>query len=755
MKFGWASRLAYYIMCFQLDCKKKFELWSLVGVEPLRFFLHEFEEITGLNCEYVKNLENPLVEVLQVWVYCCLPEFGAGFGHPIEGFPTPPLLAFLGGKGKRRLQENMLKHTRTKNFTMKDYSEMFPRWDGEMEDEKADNIVKAVFSSGWAREQSHWPLVGTKLWTNVKSDAKSRKKARESPGLDVETMKGEIVRWLTGLTSNMVGAVEKMVREAKKDSAEESKGDESDESKGEESKGEESRAEESKAAETAPKGMTTRAKARDTQATVKDIDEIFPEWDGDVEDPGWKWTMDCWKVTGTHKVVKMEVSPVKNEVSPVKTEATKVKSESIVKEESSRPRKKARKGSSISAEAPAAGSDGFGMTKEQIERAFKDISDAISDGFGTCLREIKLLGDRMGAVEKKVGITKKGSSSTDLQLTTTSNPPKPVQPGSESVNRAKVGHNEAKEQSVTTEPSSSTELCLVKPADDLPSDEPSVLILDKQVPTASGLLLEEARRQTKKETAMQIDAFINLLRQRYQDHPQHFRSERMCFLDHIFSRQWRASYPDFKSDKGDANGLARRLPGGALCKLAGFLKTLEYWQRDKFWDLVSRFLILCLEMLETSALGLGQDLGLLLVLEGAMTNSTYVSRFSFILIPYRFKVRDRCFAMLQGISLSPSFGKHSGLTTDVRSQNCCSCLDLICDRGVKTKGSRIFVPGKRHPPILCFVVLSFIAKDVVAKGLDHDTFVLSIREIKPKKLDTEPVRSQLRGDFLLGRDQAE
>ncbi|CAN6827737.1 unnamed protein product [Brassica oleracea var. botrytis] len=62
---------------------------------------------------------------------------------------------------------------------------------------------------------------------------------------------------------------------------------------------------------------------------------------------------------------------------------------------------------------------------------------------------------------------------------------------------------------------------------------------------------------------------------------------------------------------------------------------------DKFWDLVSRFLILCLEMLETSALGLGQDLGLLLVLDGAMTNSTYVSRFSFILIPYRFKVRDR------------------------------------------------------------------------------------------------------------------
>nr|VDD31099.1 unnamed protein product [Brassica oleracea] len=46
------------------------------------------------------------------------------------------------------------------------------------------------------------------------------------------------------------------------------------------------------------------------------------------------------------------------------------------------------------------------------------------------------------------------------------------------------------------------ELCLVRHADDLPSDDPSILLLDKQVSTASDLLLEEARRQTKKETAM-------------------------------------------------------------------------------------------------------------------------------------------------------------------------------------------------------------------------------------------------------------
>ncbi|CAN6871917.1 unnamed protein product [Brassica oleracea] len=170
----------------------------------------------------------------------------------------------------------------------------------------------------------------------------------------------------------------------------------------------------------------------------------------------------------------MEVSPVNNEVSPVK-------SENVVKEESSRPRKKARKGSFVSAETPAAGSEG--MTHQQIEKSLKDISDAINLGFGTCLKELKLLADRMVAVEKKVGITNRGGRS-------------------ESVNGAKAGRKEAKEPSLTTEPSSSRELCLVSPAADLPSDDPSLLILDKQVPTASDLLVEEARRQTKKETAL-------------------------------------------------------------------------------------------------------------------------------------------------------------------------------------------------------------------------------------------------------------
>ncbi|KAF2594922.1 hypothetical protein F2Q70_00043259 [Brassica cretica] len=79
---------------------------------------------------------------------------------------------------------------------------------------------------------------------------------------------------------------------------------------------------------------------------------------------------------------------------------------------------------------------------------------------------------------------------------------------------------------------------------------------------------------------------------------------------------------------------------------------------------------------------------------------------------------SRCYVVLQGFSLNPAFEKHFSLPMDVRSQNWCLCWDLICDRGVRTEGSRKFIPGKR--------------------------------ETKPKSLDPEPVQSQFRGYLLLG-----
>ncbi|KAF8096738.1 hypothetical protein N665_0302s0012 [Sinapis alba] len=164
LNFAWASRLVHFMLCFKLDIKKKYELWCLVGPQPARFSLIEFEHLTGLNCNYVENLENPrwrrrllsgsfwvlmrlgylaiftgliegrkfstvtraslarlvmdleefenypwgrvafkvlmdslwnkdltksytidgFVQVIQVWVYYALPEFGAEYSHPVQ-----------------------------------------------------------------------------------------------------------------------------------------------------------------------------------------------------------------------------------------------------------------------------------------------------------------------------------------------------------------------------------------------------------------------------------------------------------------------------------------------------------------------------------------------------------------------------------------------------------------------------------------------------------------------------------------------
>ncbi|KAF8086494.1 hypothetical protein N665_0623s0001 [Sinapis alba] len=63
LNFAWASRLIHFMLCFKLHIKKKYDLWCLVGPEPARFSLIEFEHLTGLNCDYVENLENTRCEV--------------------------------------------------------------------------------------------------------------------------------------------------------------------------------------------------------------------------------------------------------------------------------------------------------------------------------------------------------------------------------------------------------------------------------------------------------------------------------------------------------------------------------------------------------------------------------------------------------------------------------------------------------------------------------------------------------------------
>ncbi|KAF8049531.1 hypothetical protein N665_2186s0005 [Sinapis alba] len=244
MDFGWASRLVHYMLCFQLNIKKKYELWSLVGADPVRFSLIEFEQLTGLNCEYIEHLENPRCEVT---------------------------------------------------------NEMASFW------ERIGVSVDA--------DEGIYP------WTNPKTHVVYVK--------EESSVKSLVVR---------------------------------------------------------EEDIERPSKRARIEAPAEPRSEDIPD-----------------NPSGAIPDARSEAS------------------------------------------IPVSGVD-----KAYIEKCFKDLTNVMRDGFGTCLKEMKLLGNRMDVVEKKLGITGKESASHDLQQTTSSLPKRKLEHGSESVNGAKARQDE--------EPSSSKAL---------------------------------------------------------------------------------------------------------------------------------------------------------------------------------------------------------------------------------------------------------------------------------------------------------
>uniref|UniRef100_A0A0D3D576 Ubiquitin-like protease family profile domain-containing protein n=1 Tax=Brassica oleracea var. oleracea TaxID=109376 RepID=A0A0D3D576_BRAOL len=87
-----------------------------------------------------------------------------------------------------------------------------------------------------------------------------------------------------------------------------------------------------------------------------------------------------------------------------------------------------------------------------------------------------------------------------------------------------------------------------------------------------------------KKKLKELADWLKTCPKRYEANPQHFRSERKCFLDHLFSQQWRFNYKDFKGSEPDQNGLGRRLPGGAwnyyAVTIPSFCQSNKVWGTD-------------------------------------------------------------------------------------------------------------------------------------------------------------------------------
>ncbi|KAG2247525.1 hypothetical protein Bca52824_087153 [Brassica carinata] len=137
---------------------------GLVGPEPLRFSLLEFENLTGLNCEYIEDLETPNVtlprdgfftgmlgvhhEAIQI---IATKRCGIGRGRCMAAPYLSIFTGFIEGRKfstatrSTRKASDGFRTTRVINFVEKDISEMWPKWDSEVEDLPAENIIKVMY----------------------------------------------------------------------------------------------------------------------------------------------------------------------------------------------------------------------------------------------------------------------------------------------------------------------------------------------------------------------------------------------------------------------------------------------------------------------------------------------------------------------------------------------------------------------------------------------------------------------------------
>ncbi|CAF2056675.1 unnamed protein product, partial [Brassica napus] len=359
-------------------------------------------------------------QALQFWVYTALPELGATFGNPLPNNPSPPILAYKGRKGCIQFKEAILSQTRVINFVQKDIGQMFPKWEFDVEDTPAENIIKLMF----------------------------------------------------------------------------------------------------------------------------------------VKKP-WKWTMDCWEVTEASEEAAVEASE-------------------------------------------------------------EDIADAMREGFGTCLKEIKYLSERVEAVEKKghhlktlplhlnrcsnpglnmcalfivygfyilkvlMGRMREGRAWRRIKLCPQLCPQMLVPRKIKLQNRdlfywIKINPLfriyrrrmlDIKKRGMllwhfaVQRVIEQGNLVIIPNKKLYPCYNPFAPIDKKKLKELSDWLKACPHYRTpldKKplvyvEDLPHIDAWINVLRKRYDANPQHFRSERMCFLDHLFAQQWRFNFKDFKDSEPDQNG---------------------------------------------------------------------------------------------------------------------------------------------------------------------------------------------------------
>ncbi|XP_048616578.1 uncharacterized protein LOC111207285 [Brassica napus] len=643
--FGWASRLVHYMLSFKLDIKKKYEMWSLVGPEPLRFSLLEFENLTGLNCEYIEDLETPkcdvtpemvsfwgmlgvhleagpttdqiiaalqrcgdwsredrkrlaylsiftgfiegrkfstatrstlarlvmdlerfenypwgrvafkvlmdslwnkeiagcytvdgFIQVLQVWTYTAMPELGASIGGPRADSPSPPILAYEGSRGRRSMKAAILSQTRVINFVEKDISEMWPKWDSEVEDLPAENIIKVMYERRpWKWTMDCWEVTGTKVNTKPKVVTPS-KKAKEMVVLEEEEEEEE----------DNPRPRKKARKEAPKVASEEAR-------------------EEAGGATPQDKQPTPLAKetgGRNKQATPQDKQptplaketggrnkQATPHANETVVSNQPPPHQTKQQPPPPQKKQQQPPPPQKKQPPPQKKQPPQIKERWLPEDTATEANSVNKTSKEIVAVTSTDHQPSLASTDQQPSLASTEPSDPVSE-------------------PSLVVLDKRAKSKRAKK-------PAPTV-------RSPYTAEKKKDKVAAYNPFPPVNKDRLKELADWLKTDPHYLTKTEDKPRTSPTrwyhFLRTARGWLED---CHIDAWINVLRQRYQENPQAFRSERMCFLDHNFSQSWREQYHLFKTSEPDHKGLGRVLPGGASYFYDGSIPS--FCQSNKKW----------------------------------------------------------------------------------------------------------------------------------------------------------------------------
>ncbi|CAN6884415.1 unnamed protein product [Brassica oleracea] len=179
---------------FQLDIKKKYELWSLVGPQPE--IIATFERCEEWSRDDRKRLAYLAIFTgyiegrkystpTQVSLATLVMEQERFENYPwgrvafkvlmdsvkgidiSEDYPNYLIISLL------LIHIFNLLQTRVINFVLKDIGEMFPKWEFDVEDTPAENIIKLMFvKRPWKWTMDCWEVTGT--WSNEEKSSEGR-----------------------------------------------------------------------------------------------------------------------------------------------------------------------------------------------------------------------------------------------------------------------------------------------------------------------------------------------------------------------------------------------------------------------------------------------------------------------------------------------------------------------------------------------------------------------------------------------------